>query len=452
MKNNIDFTKERITKALIRFAIPLCATYFLQLMYSTIDIAIVGKYVGEEGIAAISSSSEIINLYTFFCIGFCNGGQTLIAQLIGLKNKDRFKEAIDTLLISSLILGLIVCIFTIIFKNGILTILKVPSESFIMASSYLAITAIGLIFSFVYNALIICFRAFGDSKHPFEFVLVSTIVNIVLDLLFTGALKMGVKGVAIATLIGQIIACLLALIYFANKSLYPNYTYSLKNFKFNDGDFKIMLSIGMPLAIQSAIIHFSMLFVHRLINSLGVSAAACFAIGIKIVEICSKTSLGFQYAGGPIVSQNFAVGNNENVEKTIKSIWLIAGVYHIIYALIFILFYKELFSLFIKDNSLEVLSLAKTFVEAIIYTFIPLAILRGTNALLIGIGEGKLSLTFSLLDSVVGRIGLSYLFGYIFNLGFYGFVFGYGLAPLGAALPGTIYFLKGKWKNKKKLA
>ena len=451
-KTTKDLTQGNIYKTLILFALPLCATYFLQLMYSTVDMAIVGKFIGESGVAAIASSSEIVNLYTFFCIGFCNGGQALIAQLIGLKNKSRFNEAIQTLLISSLILGIVICIVTIIFRADILTLLNVPIESFEMAKDYLLICSIGIIFSFGYNAVTICFRAFGDSKHALRFVVISTIVNIILDYVLVAYLNMGVVGAAIATVVGQILSFILAITSFSRCSLYPEYKYSITNLSYSFSDLKVMLKIGLPLAIQSGIVHFSMLYVNRLINNLGVSAAATFAIGIKIDDICAKTSLGFQYAGGPIVSQNFVSNNYKRVEKTIYAIWLIAGMAHIIYGALYFIFAKEFFSLFISEESVEVLNLSSTFVKSIIWTFIPLALLRGVNALYIGIGNGKLSLYFSLLDSVVGRIGFSLLFGYVLNGGFAGFVLGYGLAPLGAVIPGMIYFFSGKWKSFKKLA
>ena len=451
-KTTKDLTQGNIYKTLILFALPLCATYFLQLMYSTVDMAIVGKFIGESGVAAIASSSEIVNLYTFFCIGFCNGGQALIAQLIGLKNKSRFNEAIQTLLISSLILGIVICIVTIIFRADILTLLNVPIESFEMAKDYLLICSIGMIFSFGYNAVTICFRAFGDSKHALRFVVISTIVNIILDYVLVAYLNMGVVGAAIATVVGQILSFILAITSFSRCSLYPEYKYSITNLSYSFSDLKVMLKIGLPLAIQSGIVHFSMLYVNRLINNLGVSAAATFAIGIKIDDICAKTSLGFQYAGGPIVSQNFVSNNYKRVEKTIYAIWLIAGMAHIIYGVLYFIFAKEFFSLFISEESVEVLNLSSTFVKSIIWTFIPLALLRGVNALYIGIGNGKLSLYFSLLDSVVGRIGFSLLFGYVLNGGFAGFVLGYGLAPLGAVIPGMIYFFSGKWKSFKKLA
>lgn len=446
-----DLTTGNVYKTLILFALPLCATYFLQLMYSTVDMAIVGKFIGETGVAAISSSSELINLYTFFCIGFCNGGQALIAQLIGLKNKSKFNEAIQTLLISSLILGIVISIATIIFREDILILLKVPKESFEMAKDYLFVCSIGLFFSFGYNAITICFRAFGDSRHPLEFVIISTIINIALDYLFVAYLGMGIKGAAIATVIGQIVSFVLAIVSFTLHSLYPDYTYKISNISFSFADLKVMLSIGLPLAIQSAIVHFSMLYVNRMINVLGVSAAATFAIGIKIDDICAKTSLGFQYAGGAIISQNFVSNNYKRVEKTVVSIWLIAGIAHIVYALFYFFFAKEMFSFFIKDGSIEVLNMSSQFVRSIIWTFIPLALLRGVNALYIGIGAGKISLYFSLLDSVVGRIGFSLLFGYVLKGGFSGFVLGYGFAPLGAVIPGVIYFVSGKWKTFKKL-
>ena len=447
-----DLTTGNITKKLIAFALPLIASNFLQLMYSTADMAIVGSFVGKEGVAAISSGSEIINLFSFVCISFCNGGQTLIAQLVGANKKERFKNAVNTLFISTLVFGLIVASSMILFHTSIIRILKVPNVSVAMANSYLLICGIGCIFSFCYNAIAGSFRGFGESKKPLRIIAISTVTNIILDLLFVAVFKLGVTGAAIATAMGQALSFLMILYSFTKDNVYGDYKHSFKQITFDTRDLKIISDIGVPLSVQSAAVHFSMIYINRIINTLGVVAAATFAIGIKIDDLCAKTSLGFQYAGGPMVAQNYSKKDYRRVEDTVKHIWILSGILHVVFVLIYVAFADKLFAFFLDDNAADVLALAPTFVKNIIWTFIPLAILRGTNSLLQGIGAGKISLVFGIIDSVICRIGLSLLFGTLLNGGFAGFVLGYGLAPAGAAIPGLIYFLSGKWKNKKQLS
>lgn len=446
-----DFTTGNILRKLIIFSLPLIISNFLQLMYSTIDMAVVGNFVGKEGVAAISSGSEVINLVSFVCISFCNGGQTLIAQLVGTKKQDRYKNAVNTLLISTLAFGILIASVMFLFHESIIRILKVPNVSVQMANSYLLICGIGCVFSFCYNAIAGSFRGFGESKKPLRVILVSTFINIVLDILFVAVFKLGVIGAAVATVVGQAFSFLMILHEFTKDSLFDNYKHSFKKISFDINDFKIISNIGIPLSFQSAIVHFSMIYINRIVNTLGVTAAATFAIGIKIDDICAKTSLGFQYAGGPMVAQNYSNRSYKRVRKVVTNIWLLSFIFHALFVCVYLLFYKELFAFFINDNGADVLALAPTFVKAIIWTFIPLVILRGTSSLLQGIGDGKTSLAFGIVDSVICRIGLSLLFGQVLNGGFAGFVFGYGLAPAGAAIPGLIYFLSGRWEKKQVL-
>lgn len=184
-------------------------------------------------------------------------------------------------------------------------------------------------------------------------------------------------------------------------------------------------------------------------NQAGVVASATFGIGLKIDDICTKISNGIGYAAVPMIAQNYAARDLKRAKGVVYWAWIFACAFHGAFIAFYLLFGRQAFALFTTDA--EVLALAPVFISAIIWTFIPMALMRGSNSFIQGIGNARLSMIFGILDSVVLRIGLSYGIGVVAGYGFYGFVLGYGLAPLGVAIPGVIYFLSGVWQKRKSL-
>jgi Na+-driven multidrug efflux pump len=187
-----------------------------------------------------------------------------------------------------------------------------------------------------------------------------------------------------------------------------------------------------------------------MVNGLGVAQSATFSAGVKIDDIINKISMGVQHAGMPMIGQNIAAGEHKRSKQIVWWSWIYSGILTAVFMTAYILWGKDLFALF--DNSPGVLSLSGTFIAGILWMFPPLVIMRGTQAFIQGTGNTKLGMVLSLLDGVILRIGLSWLLGDLMNLGFYGFVLGYALAPFGCAIPGLIYFLSGKWEKRKTVA
>ena len=213
---------------------------------------------------------------------------------------------------------------------------------------------------------------------------------------------------------------------------------------------KMIASLGTPMAIQSGCINISMLFVNAMINDVGVVASATFGVGMRIDDIINKISQGIQYAAMPIISQNIAAKKPKRAVQAVHWSWIFSGILTVVSIAGYIVFGKQMFMLFSNDPLVHEMS--GTFVMAILWLFPALAVMRGTGAFIQGIGNTKLSMVLALLDGVLLRIGLSWLFGIVFNWGFFGFVLGYGLAAYGNAVPGMIYFLSGKWKKRRILA
>ncbi len=445
-----SFTEGSIAKQVLLFSLPFMASNALLVFYSTIDMIIVGKYVGTAGLSAVAQSSQIINFASMVCLGFSNAGQVLLAQALGAGKKREMTDIIGTLFSFVSILALALSAVILLGQNLILTWMKVPTESFVMARKYLVICAAGLIFTAGYNLVSAVLRGMGDARRPFLFIGIASAINLVLDIVFTGVLGWGVVGAAWATIIGQAASFLFSLFYLYNKRAAFGFEFHKKSFTLNRKYTGMITAIGTPMAIQSGCINLSMLVVNTLINEVGVVASATFGVGVRIDDIVNKISQGIQYAAVPMISQNIGAGKADRAKKVVFYSTVYSFALTAIFMTLYLTIGTQLFMVFSDDPLVHAMS--GDFIRAILWMFPAFALMRGSGAFIQGIGNAKLCMALAILDGVVLRIGLSWLFGIFLNLGFFGFVLGYGLAPYGYAIPSLIYFISGRWKKRKVLA
>ena len=445
-----DFTRGSIPKQLFWFTLPFMASNALQVLYSTIDMIVVGQYVGTAGLSAVSQSSLIVNLAVMICFGVSNAGQVLVSQALGSGKRDRLSSIIGTLFSILMIVALAFTGLFILLRHTIMGLMNIPAESYSMAVEYLVICAAGLVFTAGYNMVSAVLRGMGDSKRPFLFIVIASVVNLVLDLLFTGLLGWGVAGAAWATIIGQAVSFIFSVWYLYKRRDEVGFDFQKESLIPDRGYVRLIISLGAPMAVQSGFINLSMLFVNSIVNDISVVASATFGVGMRIDDIINKISQGIQYAATPMISQNIGAKETGRAKKVVQWAIIYSVILTAFFMTLYIVFGKELFMLF--DDNPEVHELSSTFIKAILWMFPAFAIMRGSGAFIQGIGHARLCMVLALLDGVVLRIGLSYLFGIVFGWGFFGFVLGYGLAPYGYAIPSMIYFLSGVWKKRKTLA
>ena len=422
----------------------------LQVLYSTIDMVIVGKYVGTPGLSAVSQSSQILSFATMVCLGFSNAGQVLISQALGAGKRKEINEIIGTLFGLILGMGLFLSCVILLARQWIMSVMNIPAESWEMAADYMIICGGGLVFTAGYNMVSAALRGMGDSRRPFLFIGIASFVNLILDILFTGMLGFGVAGAAWATIIGQAVSFLFSIYYLYRSREAFGFDFRRKSFIPRKKYVKMIAELGTPMAIQSGCINLSMLFVNAMVNNVGVVASATFGVGVRIDDIINKISQGLQFAAMPMISQNIAAGERKRSRQVVWFVWLFAFVLMAFFIAVYYVFGRQLFMLFSDDTKVH--DMSATFIRAILWMFPAMSIMRGSNAFIQGIGNAKLSMVLALLDGVVLRIGLSWLFGIVLDWGFFGFVLGYGLAPYGCAVPGMIYFLSGVWQRRKVLA
>lgn len=443
-----DFRKGSIPKQLLTFMLPFMASNALQVLYSTVDMVIVGKFVGTPGLSAVSQSSLIVNFATMVSLGFSNAGQVLVSQALGGGKRKELNRIIGTLFSLIGILSLILTAVILGFSRQILDAMHMPAESRDAAMDYLLICGAGLIFTAGYNMVSAVLRGMGDSRRPFIFICIASVINLVLDLLFVPV--WGVAGAAWATIIGQTVSFLFSLFYLYRHKESFGFDFKLRSLAIHKHYTKMITALGTPMAIQAGCINISMLFVNSMINSLGVVESATFGAGIRIDDIINKISQGIQFAAVPMISQNIAAGQQKRSVKVVRWAWIYSGIFTVVCMAAYLFFGEALFVAFSEDMAGN--TLCRTFISAILWMFPALAVMRGSSAFIQAIGNAKLSMVLAILDGVVLRIGLSWLFGIYLGWGFYGFVLGYGLAAYGCAIPGMIYFLSGVWKKRRTLA
>ena len=446
-KYGTDFTKGSIPKQLLLFSLPLMGANMLQVVYSMVDMMIVGRFVGSAGISAVNSGSQIVMFFTMMCIGFENGAQVYLSQIIGSGKREKLNSAIGTIFSMTIIMGVFAAVVCAIGAPTLLRLINTPPEAFDMAVDYLLITGGLIFFTFGYNVVSTLQRAQGDSRRPLIFIGIATVVNIVLDLLFTGYLGWGTRGAAWATIIGQIVSFAIAISFLYRNREHFGFDFKLRSLKIDRTVFSETIKLGGVTVVQFCMIYFSMIVVTSMVNKLGVAPSAMLGVGLKIDDLMTKMTLAFYVAGMVIIGQNFAAGDHERVKMAVRVTWVYCAVFYTIFAILYINFAQLLFGAFTDDPA--VLGLAHNWIRASICGYLGIVVMRGTNALVQGIGFVKFAFVTSIADAFLMRVGFSFFLGTVLNIGLFGYCLGYLTACYATAIPGLIYYLSGRWKRRR---
>ena len=440
-----DLTVGSVPKVLLNFAMPLFLSGLLQMIYNMVDMMVVGKFVGTQGLSAVAIGGEILQLITFVAMGFSNAGQILISRYVGAKRHDLVGEMVGTLF--TLLEGLAVVIMVIFLftYQGIINWLNTPADIWEYTRQYCITCVWGVVFIYGYNLVSAILRGMGDSKHPFIFIAIASVINVILDILFVGPLGMGPLGAALATVIGQAVSFLFALRLLYKNREQIHFDFHPRHFRIYKNVIGQLMSLGIPMVIQSAAITFSMLFVNSYINTYGTVAVAVTGVARKLENMIGVVSQAISSAGGAMVSQALGAGKTERVPKVVGHAMWIVAIPAAVFAVITLFKPEWLFGLFSQDP--EVLKMAITYIPIAMIQYLG-CVLRPPNfALINGSGNSKLNLAVALLDGIFTRIGLSLLLGVTFVWGIRGFWYGNALSGLVPFLIGTAYLLSGRWKR-----
>ncbi len=445
----LDLLNGNIATTLLRFSVPFMISTLLQTLYSTIDTIIVGQFLGSVGLSAVSNGTQLMQMLYMLCIGFATAGQILIAQYEGAGEEKKIQRVFGTLFWMELGLSVALGVLCLIFSRQFLSVLHTPEEAFEQANYYIVICSAGMVFTGLFNMFSAVLRGLGDSNHPLLFVVISSVLNIFLDILFIAAFKWNVAGAALATVIAQGVSVAFSLWFFVRHSEVLHFKLQRSVFRFEKSTAGRLVSLGIPMAIQSGAIQLSFLFVNSMVNTLGVSVSAALGVIQKLRNIPGILSQGLSLGTSSMIGQNWGAGNLKRVSGTVNWCLVYSGIVSAVFAVIFLCFPTLCFRLFTQDQT--VLAYAWIGILSLVVELPARIFMPGCNALVSAQGFVQFSFIIAMVDAFLGRILFCWLFGIALNMGAFGFFMGCSLGTYLTAIPVFIYYISGLWKRRKVL-
>ena len=426
----LDMTTGRPLSLILKFSLPLMLGNLLQQTYSLTDAAIVGNYININALGAIGASSSVLFFILGFCNGCCCGFAIPVAQKFGAKDYTSMRCLVNSSFKIAIIISAIVTLITCLMCRQILVWLNTPNEIIEQAYIYLLITFLGIPATFFYNLLSAIIRALGDSKTPFYFLIMSTILNIGLDFLLILGFNSGVGGAALATLIAQIVSAGACAVYMKRSFLILK-TGNPKEKELNIKNVKLLLNAGVPKGLQVSITAIGSMMLQNANNGLGTICVAAFtaSMRIKMFFICVLDNLGIAMA--TYCGQNYGAGKTQRILTGIKDSSIIMVIYCAVMFLILWLFARDMGSWFMDYSETEVLDKTELFLRVSVSFYLALGVLSILRCSIQGVGYTKLSM-FSGVSEMIARVLISLFI--VPKYGFLGVCFGDPMAWCAADL------------------
>ncbi len=437
-----DLTEGKEGKLIWRFAIPMLLGNIFHQFYNIVDSWVVGNYLGTEALAAVGASFPLIFLLISLVMGISMGATIIISQYFGAKSYQNVRKTIDTLYIVLFFGSILISVIGISFSRLIFELIKLPEEVIPDAVSYFNIYIAGAIMMFGYHGTTAILQGLGDSKTPLYFLIISSFVNIGLDLVFVIYFDWGIEGVALATVIAQTGALLTAIIYL-NKT-HKLIRIGFINLKFDYEIFKNSFRIGIPTGIQHALVSLGMLAIFRIVNDFGTAAVAAYSVAVRIDSIAIMPAINFASALGTFVGQNMGAGKLNRVVGGLIATFRMTGVVSILISTVVIFFGANLMAFFTSD--IEVIEIGKVYFQVVGSFYIVFAAMFVFTGVFRGSGDTLIPMFITLIALWLVRVPASLLFSKIFGVvGIWyglptGWIFGFVLS--------MIYYFKGNWKSK----
>ncbi len=404
MSNINDMTVGSPTRDILKFAIPLILGYILQQMYLVIDAAIVGRWIGVGALAAVGASSSVMFLIMGFCNGSCAGFAIPIAQAFGAKDFPKMRSYVSNALRIACVFAVVITLLSCICCTKILEIVNTPREIFRDAWIFLFLQLLAIPFTIAYNLLAGFIRALGNSKQPFFFLIASSLVNILLDVLLILIIGMGVEGAGVATLLSQAFAAILCWSYIRRsmKELIP----TGDERRYDNKRISILLNNGVPMGLQFSITGIGIIMLQSANNALGTVYVAAFTASMRIKYLFTCVFENIGVAMATYCGQNIGAGAVVRIRQGITAAIRIMGVYFIFTLLLIIPFADEMMALFVSSGEAEVIRNAARFMRIANYFYPALGLLTILRYSIQGLGYSNLAMMSGVME-MFARAGVS---------------------------------------------
>lgn len=392
-----DLTTGKIMPILVKFTIPLVLGNLFQLTYNAVDSIIVGHFVGKEALAAVGICNPISTLMILFLNGLCMGAGILMGMQYGARDYDTLHRQISTTMISGVIFSALLTLLCVVFAVPILNLMQVDASIMDMTKEYLRIIFVGLVFTFLYNFFSSTLRALGDSNSPLYFLIISAVLNIFGDLFFVVVLKAGSNGCAVSTVLSEALCCLFCIIYIQKKV--PVLRLGKKWLVFDASLLKQTIAYGWASAMQQATVQLGKLGIQAIVNTMGVSVAAAFAVVNRIDDFAYTPEQNIAHAMTALMAQNKGAGKNDRMREGFRCGMILEIVYGAAVMVICQVFAGELMALFVKDE--EVIGHGVIYLHLIAVMYILPAVTNAIQGFFRGIGDLKVTLMSSFTNMAV---------------------------------------------------
>lgn len=444
--NTYNMTQGRPLRIIILFAIPIMLSSLVQQFYNIADTYIVGKYISDNALAAVGAVGPMNGLLVGLAMGVTNGFAIPVAQSFGAGNRKLTNHYAGNAISLTIISTLIMTVVAFALMKPILRLMGTPTDIFNDAYTYVTITYLGMIVNTLYNVFSGILRALGDSKAPLKFLSVCAVVNVFLNYVTIAHLGMGVAGAAISTVLAQLAACMMCIIYIKNRKDIINITW--QDFKIEKTTAVVMLKMGIPMSLQFSITSIGSMVLQSTINTYGSAVVAGWTVANKPELLANIPLSATGVACATFAGQNYGAGRMDRVRAGARSALAFAGGLSILMSVILFLFGGKIAALFLDDNNTEALNAAQIYLRVIAVFYLALTLLFVFRNILQGIGKSYVSMLAG-VSELSGRIIAALVMSKLF--GFTGICFASPFAWILADIPLLIiYYIKVVKCNKGK--
>ena len=445
-----DMTVGEPWKQIIRFTVPMLIGNIAQQLYNTVDSIVVGQFVGDNALAAVGSAMPILNLLLVLFIGISMGASIMVAQYFGAKQKEELSYTVGNCILLTAVAVVIIMVLSVFLVHPLLKLLNTPDSIIGWCYSYLMIMFLGSVGCAYYNILSGVLRGLGDAFSALVYLLISTILNIGLDLLFVAKFGMGVSGVAWATVIAQTVSALLCFLRMTKMT--DIFELKLHYIKWNKKYASKIVKLGLPSGLTQAIFSMAMVVVQSLTNSFGEMFISANVIVMRVDGFAMLPNFSFGTAMTTYAGQNIGAGAFDRVKKGAKQGTFVAVLTTTILTSLILIFGKQLMGIF--TNTTELVELSRKMMGIIAVGYIAMAVTQSLSGVMRGVGDTMTPMWISLFTTIVVRVPVAYGIAYItrseaFPNGRQECIFISLLCSwLIGALVTTVFYLKGSWKKK----
>ncbi|TLX73456.1 MATE family efflux transporter [Labilibacter sediminis] len=437
-----DLTVGNEAKLIFNFALPMVLGNLFQQLFNVVDSIIVGRFLGDDALAAVGASFPIFYTLIAFVIGIGSGATIVISQYFGAKETEKVKRTITTIYIFLFFASLLIMYIGINFSKEIFELLNVSENVLPQSIEYFTAYMTGMIAFFGFNGTSSVLRGLGDSKTPLKFLIFATILNIVLDILFVVIFKWGIKSVAFATVISQFSAFIGAIIYLQKKQ--HIISFNLRKWVFDTKLFQQSIKIGLPTGFQQTFVALGFMALIRIVNNFDSSVLTAFTAAGRIDSLAALPALNLASALSAFVGQNLGANRIDRIRKGLWATLLMAWSISIVVMGVAYLFGKELMTLF--SDSQEIIEYGSSYlviVSSFYLVFSTMFVLHGT---LRGAGATLIPMFITLLSLWLIRIPLAVFFSERIGVDgiWWAIPAGWSMGMFGS----LFYYLSGKWKGK----